>query len=257
MGNHRLAIFAAFGLILAFAMPAAAEPVGAKLQDELAGADIVGLQPGMSVAEADQTVRSHMDVGWLIESPAAAKPFSGYRAYYRADGQEAIAVYLQDATVYAVSRALTLPEGTRRENVFASLRDKYGKPQIHLEREREYVWASHLPGGGDGVANSGNWKASPCRSYPKHGIYFGDKGLKEGKYGEGWRLGLIPPPAVRTDTEDFTAWRECPPVLFVRLNAFDGKNSSPNLELVLMDLSLYDPAFASAEPKKTYVEPKL
>jgi hypothetical protein len=135
---------------------------------KLSNADIVGIRLGMTVAEAERKIRGRMTVGWVAtlldledrkRNPqwrAPYLPYSEFRMFISADGNEYIALYSQkdiSDRVLGVLRRVPVHAGTSKVEVFRSLLNKYGqepmneygqKPAINEGSESEVVWTEVL-----------------------------------------------------------------------------------------------------------------
>jgi hypothetical protein len=102
------------------------------------GPDMVGVQLGMKVDQAEAMIRKHMDVGWVYEMRREAegakrmRPYQAMRVYVSRDLGDIIGIYTEPPaavdTVVAMVRTRALDPNTLLEDVEALLRDKYGEP---------------------------------------------------------------------------------------------------------------------------------
>jgi len=111
----------------------------------LSGIDLLGLRTGMSLAEADATLRGAQDgIIGIFETPAPPAsaaadgpgPLDYRRVYLLRDGQEAVtlASYAPGGPVLAVMRRLVLDQGTLPyDRIEAALVDKYGDPAMRID----------------------------------------------------------------------------------------------------------------------------
>jgi hypothetical protein len=125
----------------------------AETREALRKADIAGIRLGMTIPEAEQVIRQHMEVGWVAELSEdnllklhAAQwtnhPYGHFRTYIRADGAEQITLFWHPKVserLIAVTRLLPIPEGTSTDAMQAQLMAKYGD-QLALSQKSRWVW---------------------------------------------------------------------------------------------------------------------
>jgi len=124
------------------------------------GPDIVGLRLGMTFAEADKIIRSHMKVGRVLIRDRARQPASatgGFEKYsssklYAAEGNSEFIVLYDEppATkhiVVGITRQVNFPKGQMTSSAaLDQLRNKYG-PEIWIGKQGHVGW-------GDGLAET-------------------------------------------------------------------------------------------------------
>lgn len=113
--------------------------------------DIVGLKPGLKLAESEAMVRAHMDVAAVFTRKPGIRTqphFLNERVFVSADLKEAIGlVYLPGPDgdiVYVISREVAQPAGTMSGTILNSLRDKYGPERRANDEPNRFnaLWVS-------------------------------------------------------------------------------------------------------------------
>lgn len=113
--------------------------------------DIVGLKPGLTLAQSEEMVREHMDVAAVFTRKPGVRTqphFLNERVFVSADLREAIGlVYLPGPDgdiVYIISREVAQPAGTMSGTLLGSLRDKYGPERTANDEPNRFnaLWVS-------------------------------------------------------------------------------------------------------------------
>lgn len=105
------------------------------------GWDIVGLQPGQTLEEAERIIREHMDVAIVFERQQGQRTtpyFQNETSYLDASLSEAITLIHEPTpagdTVFLIARQVGQPANTMpTDDILAGLRSKYG-PEVRLSR---------------------------------------------------------------------------------------------------------------------------
>jgi len=247
----------------------------AAMQEGLAGADIVGLRLGMTLDEADKIIRAHMDVGWVVEPIEVdlKEPFAQYRAYFRADRDEAIALFVHPSVtpeVQAITRSLRLPADTEHEKIFQSLQEKYGAPALEdkLGGAPHIVWTTSIDP--NAPYPPLEWIGKPCRVYPDRYIgiieqrftnsgYVANHTFLLGDEEAGHEQPRLGAPRIWAEEDDVDEWHSCEPTIAASFHSQGNSDDSerPILTYALTDLSRYREPFLTAQPQAGYVAPKL
>lgn len=138
--------------------PALLQPVKRKQiapVDAPYGADIVGLQLGMTFDAADKIIRDHMDVGRVLIADRAwstfeafgnIQPFSSARLYESRDEKEVIVIFDEAPSasriIMGLTRQVVFDKGTvKPAQIIRSLTKKYGAPD-HNQNSAQY-WGEY------------------------------------------------------------------------------------------------------------------
>ncbi len=130
--------------------------------------DILGIELGMSFAEAEKLIRSHMAVGRVLQADRARQattlagqldPYSSGRMFISEDEQEVITLFDEPpaaaSTVLAIRRQLRLPpQSINLLSLKSSLEQRYGPAKFSRPVEQfgrngfEFIWAAYEPSQG-------------------------------------------------------------------------------------------------------------
>lgn len=241
-----------------------------QIREGLAGADVIGIRLGMTLEEAEAITRKEMAVGWVAEWKGGSEhAYDGFRAYFREDGRELVTLYTHPEMsdkVLAVGRVLRLAEGTRDEDIVASLKEKYGTDAIEGDQmAATAVWASRVPAAGP-WKNAGKdiqWNRSPCNL--QFGASFGlfsrsitiVEGDEHARPKDGFVIRGFRPNA---NTKKAEEWGQCGTSVLASISLqLDGSTKYKVLRYFLADLSSYKDFYlkSQAQPSAGAAPPKL
>jgi len=110
------------------------------------GPDVVGLQLGMGMTEAEDVIRHHMPVGMVLDGTpggggTGTHDLGPVRIFINADKTEQIVLLDRSSgKVLGIRRAVAIPEALSDEKLLDTLRAKYGQPLPGDARRQSWEW---------------------------------------------------------------------------------------------------------------------
>jgi hypothetical protein len=267
---------------------AAEDAVREKMAQELSArreafrnTDVIGIRPGMSVAEAEAIIREHIEVGWVGELAADTpisntrspdRPYSYFKTYISADGSEHVALFWHPEIsdkVQGVTRTVMLPENISDEAVFAQLKEKYGNDMlVPSAKIPAWIWTvdygeSSKPQTSSSPTAEQRFRYGQCNSTASAKISVGYLNIIEGKPLT-FEVKRSLPDGIKTTeigiwggssgyapgkptTWDSGGWQECGPTVSAEIRThYDDKV----LAVGMYDLSTYAPVYDALMKKK-------
>jgi len=224
------------------------DPLMRVKQGQAYGFDIVGLQLGMTLAEADQIVRKHKEPREVIEG-APPRPFIQGRAYVLEPGDEAISMFTLNSPAgeriagYIRTVYFDLNSAPSEIAVGASVEEKYGVPSYFYEAKSSHFdrrWLTNWKGEKILQESVNSGAIEKCERAARS-----DSGLKTWLTAEGkpyrWYLPgsevnwnspsiLLPGDPKRTRKINY-----CGPTLIADFQTNAGQLFGPSLNLLLFD----------------------
>lgn len=247
-------------------------------RDALRNADVIGIRPGMPVAEAEKIIREHMVVGWVGELADDApgvrspnRPYNYFRTFISNDGSEHVALYWHPEIsnkLQGVTRTLVLPDKMSDEAVLTSLKNKYGTDLlVPSQKTPAWVWTVDF-GASKRLRQLSNptkedrFRMGPCQASIQGKIRIRWLDILEGEPITSSIQRRFPSSAGTTASIrvnggksgtykqpqwEVTQWKECGPTVSANVNS---SNLGKVLEVGLFDLSTYGPVYDALMKKK-------
>lgn len=252
-------------------------------REAIRDADIIGLKLGMTVNQADATIRTKMDVGWIAELSETAKkkstykkddPYNNYLLYISKDGKHQITLYVhpeQSNKLLGITRAISISPETEQDKMYAQLKTKYGNDPVLSD---QYLLWTVDPGLKTGTGASAQqlgqgFRSGYCFTQLGSGISFQDLQTTDGKplrdaVSESTEHGAmnkwirparisvygskVQDRSTATHSWDAEKWRQCGPTIMAKVAARGGNTKT--LQVGLHDLNVYADLYLARQKQK-------